>query len=77
MSERCLVALEQGCADGEWVVRYAVAVGLELLAAGLPAGSPERQLAQQGLLTLQEATDGTPPVVQRRAKLALSRLELQ
>lgn len=74
---QCLGALLAATSDGEWVVRYAVAVGLELLAAGLPAGSQERKLAQQGLLTLQEAADGTPPVVQRRAKLALSRLELQ
>ncbi|MDH4406168.1 MAG: HEAT repeat domain-containing protein [Cyanobium sp. D14.bin.5] len=77
IQRQCLGALLAATSDGEWVVRYAVAVGLELLAAGLPAGSPERQLAQQGLLTLQKATDGTPPVVQRRAKLALSRLELQ
>jgi phycocyanobilin lyase beta subunit len=76
IQRQCLGALLAATSDGEWVVRYAVAVGLELLAAGLPAGSPERQLAQQGLLTLQKATDGTPPVVQRRAKLALSRLEL-
>ena len=77
IQRQCLGALLAATSDGEWVVRYAVAVGLELLAAGLPAEAPERQLAQQGLLTLQEATDGTPPVVQRRAKLALSRLELQ
>ena len=77
VQRQCLGALLAATSDGEWVVRYAVAVGLELLAAGLTAGSPERQLAQQGLLTLQEATDGTPPVVQRRANLALSRLELQ
>ena len=74
---QCLGALLAATSDGEWVVRYAVTVGLELLAAGLPAEAPERELAQQGLLRLQEATDGTPPVVQRRAKLALSRLELQ
>ena len=74
---QCLGALLAATSDGEWVVRYAVAVGLELLAAGLPAAGPERQLAQQGLVTLQEAADGTPPVVQRRAKLALSRLGLQ
>ena len=77
VQRQCLGALLAATSDGEWVVRYAVAVGLELLAAGLPAEAPERQLAQQGLLTLQEATDGTPPVVQRRAKLALSRLGLQ
>lgn len=74
---QCLGALLAATSDGEWVVRYAVAVGLELLAADLPSGGQERQLAQQGLLTLQEAAAGTPPVVQRRAKLALSRLELQ
>ncbi len=77
VQRQCLGALLAATSDGEWVVRYAVTVGLELLAAGLPAEAPERQLAQQGLLRLQEATDGTPPVVQRRAKLALSRLELQ
>ena len=77
VQRQCLVALLAATSDGEWVVRYAVTVGLELLAAGLPAEAPERELAQQGLLRLQEATDGTPPVVQRRAKLALSRLELQ
>lgn len=77
IQRQCLGALLAATSDGEWVVRYAVAVGLELLAGGMPAEAPERQLAQQGLLILQEATDGTPPVVQRRAKLALSRLELQ
>ena len=77
IQRQCLGALLAATSDGEWVVRYAVAVGLESLAGGMPAEAPERQLAQQGLLILQEATDGTPPVVQRRAKLALSRLELQ
>ena len=77
VQRQCLGALLAATSDGEWVGRYAVTVGLELLAAGLPAEAPERELAQQGLLRLQEATDGTPPVVQRRAKLALSRLELQ
>lgn len=77
MRRQCLGALLAATSDGEWVVRYAVAVGLELLAAGLPAAGPERQLAQQGLLTLQEAAADNAPVVQRRANLALSRLELQ
>ncbi len=77
VQRKCLGALLAATSDGEWVVRYAVAVGLELLAGGMPAEAPERQLAQQGLLILQKATDGTPPVVQRRAKLALARLELQ
>lgn len=74
---QCLEALLAAASDGEWVVRYAVAVGLESLAGGLPAGGGERQAAQQGLVTLREAADGSPPVVQRRAKLALSRLEQQ
>ena len=74
---QCLGALLAATSDGEWVVRYAVAVGLELLAGGMPAEAPERQLAQQGLLTLQEAAADNAPVVQRRANLALSRLELQ
>ncbi len=73
---RCLDALIAATADGEWVVRYAVAVGLETLVAGMPDGAVERQRARAGLVTLLEASEGTPPVVQRRARLALSRLGL-
>jgi len=73
---RCLDALIAATADGEWVVRYAVAVGLETLVEGLPAEATERQQARQGLATLLEASEGSPPVVQRRARLALSRLGL-
>ena len=41
IAERCLQALVAGCSDGEWVVRYAVAVGLEALAPALiPALAP-------------------------------------
>jgi phycocyanobilin lyase beta subunit len=43
IAERCLRALVAGCSDGEWVVRYAVAVGLEALAPALiPALAPAR-----------------------------------
>ncbi len=72
---RCLEALLAATADGEWVVRYAVAVGLESLAQGLPDEASERQLARAGLVTLRDASESNPPVVQRRATLALSRLD--
>jgi len=73
--QRCLEALLAATGDGEWVVRYAVAVGLESLVAGLPAEALERQQAREALVGLSQGGDDTPPVVQRRAALALSRLE--
>jgi phycocyanobilin lyase beta subunit len=73
--QRCLEALLAATGDGEWVVRYAVAVGLESLVAGLPAEARERQQAREALVGLSRGDDDTPPVVQRRAALALSRLE--
>jgi len=73
--QRCLEALLAATGDGEWVVRYAVAVGLESLVAGLPAEALERQQAREALVGLSEGGDDTPPVVQRRAALALARLE--
>ena len=72
---RCLEALLAATADGEWVVRYAVAVGLEALVRELPSTAPERHQARAGLTALGEPSGDTPPVVQRRANLALSRLE--
>ena len=74
---QCLGALLAATSDGEWVVRYAVAVGLELLAAGLPPRLPEWQQARAGLVTLLAAAADNAPVVQRRAHLALLRLEQQ
>ena len=74
---QCLGALLAATSDGEWVVRYAVAVGLELLAAGLPPHLPEWQQARAGLVTLLAAAADNAPVVQRRAHLALLRLEQQ
>ena len=74
---QCLGALLAATSDGEWVVRYAVAVGLELLAAGLPPHLPEWQQARAGLVTLLAAATDNAPVVQRRAHLALLRLEQQ
>jgi phycocyanobilin lyase beta subunit len=74
---RCLDAMLAAREDGEWVVRYAVVVGLESLAQGLAPGAPEHHQARAGLVALSEAAEDTPPVVQRRARLALSRLALQ
>ncbi len=75
--QRCLAALLAASSDGEWVVRYAVAVGLESMAAGLPPHLPEWQQARAGLVTLLAAAADNAPVVQRRAHLALLRLEQQ
>ena len=74
VQQQCLQALLAASSDGEWVVRYAVAVGLESLAAGLPAASEGLRQCLDGLgrLALDEA--GNPPVVRQRAALALQRL---
>lgn len=81
---RALEALEAAGADGEWVVRYAVVVGLESLAGEL-ASSPEaetgpaaaaRELhgrAREALLRLDDEGE-TTPVVRLRAQQALGRL---
>jgi phycocyanobilin lyase beta subunit len=72
---RCLQALVDGCRDGEWVVRYAVVVGLESLAARLPTASaqPHEQLLE-ALRGLRHDPSEEAPVVQLRAALALERL---
>jgi phycocyanobilin lyase subunit beta len=73
--QRCLDALLAGGGDGEWVVRYAVAVGLEQLMLGM--GSAQAGFSA-GLKALQELA-GEPGddtlVVRLRAGLALSRLD--
>jgi phycocyanobilin lyase subunit beta len=76
IAERCLSALEAATADGEWVVRYAVAVGLEGLAPHLDPPSARWQRAEAGLVQLSEPDAGNPEVVRLRANLALSRLRL-
>jgi phycocyanobilin lyase subunit beta len=74
LHQRCLVALEKACADGEWVVRYAVAVGLEALAHGLPPAHALRGRAQEALTALVQPSLEDTPVVRLRAELALRRL---
>ena len=76
IEQRCLDALVDATADGEWVVRYAVAVGLEGLALGsgwgrehLSHGRSTAALGRLGDPGQEEAT-----VVRLRAALALNRL---
>lgn len=78
MAERCLTALVDGCRDGEWVVRYAVAVGLELLAPAVHPDlaadvGPQRRL-HEALQSLRCNPTEEAPVVSLRAALALQRL---
>ncbi|MCT0219330.1 HEAT repeat domain-containing protein [Synechococcus sp. CS-1329] len=72
--QRCLEALLAGAGDGEWVVRYAVATGLEQLLLGMEKTDGAQT---EGLGALQ-AFAGDPgddtPVVRLRAELALERL---
>jgi len=76
---RCLQALEAGSADGEWVVRYAVVVGLERLALPEPAQRSERlgvlPRVHSTLLNLAHEASEDTPVVRLRAAQALARLQ--
>jgi phycocyanobilin lyase beta subunit len=71
--QRALAALERSLADGEWVVRYAVAGALEGLALSL-AGSPLHGRIRMALEQLADPTGEDTPVVRQRAQLALRRL---
>jgi phycocyanobilin lyase beta subunit len=73
---RCLEALVDGCRDGEWVVRYAVAVALESLAPALADDAGQQQRMAEALLHLHRNPAEEAPVVRLRAELALRRLEL-
>jgi len=76
VEQRCLEALLQGCSDGEWVVRYAVAVGLEGLAQGSrwPPDHHDHRRATAALTQLGHADHEEASVVRLRAALALQRL---
>ena len=78
MAEKCLQALLAACGDGEWIVRYAVVVGLE----GLALHQGERfsdlsfEALRHALSGLAAGSDTlTPVVVQRRSTLALHRID--
>ncbi len=72
--QRCQRALVCACADGEWVVRYAVVVGLEGLVRNLPATGELRAGAIKCLEGLANTTVEDCEVVQLRARLSLDRL---
>jgi phycocyanobilin lyase beta subunit len=71
---RALQALEAAVADGEWVVRYAVAVGLESLADGLPRPGASWERCRAALLQLSLVSEDTP-VVRLRSQRALLLLQ--
>jgi phycocyanobilin lyase beta subunit len=71
---RCLEALLAATADGEWVVRYAVVVGLEGLAKTSPLDDAAHDSLRDGLRRLLVVSGENPPVVQLRAQLALDGL---
>ncbi|MEB3200272.1 MAG: HEAT repeat domain-containing protein [Synechococcaceae cyanobacterium] len=74
LRERCLLALEQASADGEWVVRYAVAVALERLCLPLAQSDGGRSRGQLVLQQLHDTSREETLVVRQRAGLALTRL---
>lgn len=74
VQERCLAALEAALSDGEWVVRYAVAVGLESLGCRLADDAHGLGRTRRALGQLLEPADPATPVVELRARLALNRL---
>jgi len=72
--ERCLGALERGSQDDEWVVRYAVVVGLESLGRSPHGPRPTPPTLMACLERLAQAAQEAIPVVRLRAQLALDRL---
>ncbi len=74
LRERCLGALESGRTDGEWVVRYAVAVGFEGLALPLLPAHPHSDRAEANLAHLLDPEREATLVVRLRAGVALKRL---
>ena len=75
VTERCLEALVAGCRDGEWVVRYAVAVGLESLAPAVVAAPIQLQRLELALTGLSQNLAEEAPVVRLRAEQARLRVQ--
>ncbi|MFN7873131.1 MAG: HEAT repeat domain-containing protein [Cyanobacteriota bacterium] len=71
---RCLGALERGSQDDEWVVRYAVVVGLESLGHSPHGPRPAPAALLECLERLSQPAQEAIPVVRLRAQLALDRL---
>ena len=73
--QRALAALLAGCRDGEWVVRYAVSVGLESLGLRLEPQPQEYQQLLEALAALGQPELEDTVVVRLRARLAHQRLQ--
>lgn len=73
--ERALTALEAGCEDGEWIVRYAVAVGLESLGVAVVQAENQRRRILAAMDRLSSDGEETTSVVRMRADLARGRLQ--
>jgi phycocyanobilin lyase beta subunit len=71
---RCLDALERGSQDDEWVVRYAVVVGLESLGRSPHGPRPAPVALLDCLERLAQPAQEAIPVVRLRAQQALDRL---
>jgi len=72
--DRCLGALQRGSQDDEWVVRYAVVVGLESLGHSPHGPRPAPAALLDCLERLAKPAQEAIPVVRLRAQLALDRL---
>jgi phycocyanobilin lyase beta subunit len=75
LQERCLRALLAARGDAEWVVRYAVAVGLESLGRQLSADQADLVSLQEALEALAKPSHEDVAVVRLRATVAMSRLD--
>lgn len=71
--QQCLDALTKGCTDGEWVVRYAVVVGLERRLKSIQPDKGLRERVEQ-LLSQFIGAEEDAVVVRQRAHLAINRL---
>lgn len=71
---QCVQALARGVNDGEWVVRYAVAVSLERRLRNRGVSKSLYVLGESALVTLTDESHEDVKVVRLRARLALQRL---
>ena len=74
LAERILPQLKAACQDEEWIVRYAVAVGLEGMDRWWQPAAAQRQRLLDTLQPLADPHGEVIPVVWLRARLALERL---
>ena len=74
LAERILPQLKAACGDEEWIVRYAVAVGLEGMDHWWQPPANQRPRLLDALQPLADPRREVVPVVRLRARLALHRL---